>query len=747
MNAPERRDTPAPRTVAGPPATRALGAITPREDQAAPLAGGMPNALELLQSLRYRWRIAAGLGLLCAGLAVAATWWILPAAEYSTQALLHVAERQPRIIFDVAGDKDRANFSVYQQTQLTLLKSRMVLNAALRDPAVAALELDKRLPDPIAWLEKNIHANYRGEVLQIAMDGPEPDELAVVVNAVTDAYIEEVVNVEANQRRVGYETLQGLSQTYQDRLQEKKKQLKSQTEQLGANSETSVQFTQELAIERREMAKNELLQLEKELKRLQVTLALRRESPNRPAPTASAASGSVLEQQFLNDPILREYRDQYTEWSDRLRSYRKISRSASDPGIRQAEQALARLELARAARMETLRADLQQPGGAAGLDDTIALEQQIHLTEELAALAQSQVENLSRDSRDINHETWLLEELQSEIGQIDAAANKIGGELEALSVELDAPQRVTPYERAEQPRLQADKRPKLAAVAGAGTFGLVLFGVSMIEYRTRRVRSVDEVIRGLQLQLVGALPALPGRSWRPGGPTAKREAHWRSLLLESIDAMRALLLRAAATESVRTVMISSAVASEGKTSLASHLATSLARAGRRTLLVDCDLRKPDVHRLFDLVEGPGLSELLRGEADFDGAIQPSPVTDLWVLTAGHPDGRAIQALAYDSAGLLFGRLAEQFDFVIIDTAPVLLVADALLIGQYVDGAICSVMRDVSRVPKVQAANQRLKSVGIRVLGAVMTGIQGESYGTDYSYSVPAGGSTAARTAG
>ena len=100
----------------------------------------------------------------------------------------------------------------------------------------------------------------------------------------------------------------------------------------------------------------------------------------------------------------------------------------------------------------------------------------------------------------------------------------------------------------------------------------------------------------------------------------EKDRYWQNLLLESVDATRTMLVHAARTGSHRVVMITSAVGGEGKTSLSSYLATSLARSGLRTLLVDADLRSPSIHRLFDLPVAPGLSELLRGEVDLADAI-------------------------------------------------------------------------------------------------------------------------------
>src|SRR5205085_10752200 len=108
-------------------------------------------------------------------------------------------------------------------------------------------------------------------------------------------------------------------------------------------------------------------------------------------------------------------------------------------------------------------------------------------------------------------------------------------------------------------------------------------------------------------------------------------------VLESIDALRTLLLHEANTRSTRVVMVTSATAGEGKTTLASHLATSLARSGRKTLLLDGDLRRPTIHELFELPMQPGFSEILLGEIEVTEACQETNLDTLFVIPAGQWD--------------------------------------------------------------------------------------------------------------
>jgi capsular exopolysaccharide synthesis family protein len=168
-------------------------------------------------------------------------------------------------------------------------------------------------------------------------------------------------------------------------------------------------------------------------------------------------------------------------------------------------------------------------------------------------------------------------------------------------------------------------------------------------------------------------------------------------------------------------MVTSAVGGEGKTSLASQLAASLARGWKKTLLIDGDLRNPAAHRLFNVPLDPGFSEVLRGDAEINQAIKATSVSRLWLLPAGHWDAHAVQALAQEQVRTTFYALKQGYDFIIVDSSPVLPVADTLLLGQHADGVLFSVMRDVSRLPALHAAQQRLQNLGVRTLGAVVIG--------------------------
>ncbi len=329
-----------------------------------------------------------------------------------------------------------------------------------------------------------------------------------------------------------------------------------------------------------------------------------------------------------------------------------------------------------------------------------------------------------------------LETRRSELEEIQSLTRQMGYDLKQKEIELFAPQRITLIENAIAPS-SSDSARKMLGVACAGVFGFgaALGGVAFLEFQSRRLNSPREMQEGLGLQVLGRLPQMSGRLWRKMKDSKGGQSRLHGLLAESVDSIRATLIHTTLVDSPRVVLVTSADSREGKTTVASQLAASLARCGRRTLLVDGDLRNPAAHRVFELPQEPGLCELLRGQIDGEAAVHPTRSANLWVLPAGRSDVRSVQALSGEALAQAAAAWRDHFEFVIIDSAPVLKVADPLLLGQHVDTTILSVLRDVTQVPRVFEASERLRSVGINVLGAVVNGVD-ENIGSSHPMESP-----------
>jgi capsular exopolysaccharide synthesis family protein len=704
---------------------------------ALPATLAPPAKLEpiaLLKALRRRWPLALGAGLLCAAVAAGAAYALLPPAKYTARAIFHVNAVPPRILLNVR--EVYSDYGAYQRTQLALIKSRLVLNAALKGEKVTGLRCVARQADPIEWLEKELQVDFANgsEILRISMSSDEAEEPVVLVNAVTQAYQDEVVDVETKQRRERFDLLKETWNRYQENLREKRKEVKRLTELAGSDDKRTVASLHQHELDRLGRAEDELARVEAELRDLHVEYEVLEGEGDAAAATISRA---MIEDEIAQDSTIEVLDGRAARAQRSLDQVSRLARAGSDPSVQrlrnELEAARAAITAQRKKLYPVIAQQLQERMRGDARAKTAQLQKQIKILTKIKDALADDVRRLSDRSVKLTRDSVDLFSIQEEITNADSVAKTIGAEVEALNLELQAPPRIRLLENATLPRTKDETRPlKMALMVGFCAFAFALVGISFWEFRAGRIDSVDEVVHHLGMRVVGTLPALPDRS-RLGSLGDARNLRLRNLLIESVDAARTALLHVSRTEGVRVVMVASAVGGEGKTSLAGHLATSLARSGRRTLLIDGDLRRPSAHLLFDLPQGPGLSEVLRGAVNLADVAQPALADGLWMIPAGHCDGATIQALASVDLREMLDRLKEQFDFIVIDSSPVLPVADALLIGQHVDAALFSIMRDVSRLPKVQAAYERLSTLGIRLLGAIVTGTQGELYGNDYGY--------------
>ena len=202
-----------------------------------------------------------------------------------------------------------------------------------------------------------------------------------------------------------------------------------------------------------------------------------------------------------------------------------------------------------------------------------------------------------------------------------------------------------------------------------------------------------------------------------------------SIGIEAFRNLRTSLIWSDGGEALRTLVVTSAAPGEGKTMTAANLAVTLAYDGLRVLLVDCDIRRPRVHGLFQLPRAPGLMELLRASTDPDAppvqAIRNTPVARLSVLTCGALPVNASNLLSGTRMRVLLGELQEQFDIIVLDTPPVLATADASIVASLTDGVLLVVRAGTTDRNAAQRAYQQLANVGARVVGTVLNDPGGE----------------------
>jgi capsular exopolysaccharide synthesis family protein len=188
----------------------------------------------------------------------------------------------------------------------------------------------------------------------------------------------------------------------------------------------------------------------------------------------------------------------------------------------------------------------------------------------------------------------------------------------------------------------------------------------------------------------------------------------------------------------RAIMVSSAIASEGKTTLVINLALALADAGQRVVIVEADLRRPKVIRYLGLVGGVGLTNVLAGTAAFDDVVQRYGDDLLSVLAGGPTPPNPGELLASSHMRALVEKLRGQYDYVLVDAPPILPVADASGLAAHMDGVLLSIRYASTRKDQVRQAAATVERVGGTTLGVVLNIVppkagSAAAYGYGYSY--------------
>lgn len=233
---------------------------------------------------------------------------------------------------------------------------------------------------------------------------------------------------------------------------------------------------------------------------------------------------------------------------------------------------------------------------------------------------------------------------------------------------------------------------------------------------------------------MGGRESVAKASWNgatsAGGPVAWDDP--KSVAAEAYRILRTNLLFTNPDRPLKSVLVTSPTVGDGKSTVTANLAVSFAQAGRRVIVVNADLRRPSVHKLFRVPEGAGLTSVLVGQATLEEALRETDAPDVRLLTAGPTPPNPAELLESQRMRTVMRELEQHADIVLYDAPPVTVVADAGLLAPHVDGCILVVSLGVTQRDMARAAVEQLQRVGGRILGAVVNRI-GPSSGYYYYY--------------
>jgi tyrosine-protein kinase Etk/Wzc len=269
--------------------------------------------------------------------------------------------------------------------------------------------------------------------------------------------------------------------------------------------------------------------------------------------------------------------------------------------------------------------------------------------------------------------------------------------------------------------------------------GLLLsIGVAFfLEFIDDSLKTVEEVERTIRKPIYGIIPRIPETTLDDAGdpiPSQNLVTHHspKSPISEAFRTMRTNIHFADPDQTMATLLITSAGPSEGKSTIVANLAITIANTGRKTLLVDCDLRKPKLHTLFEHQRDSGLTTALAGGAPWQSVLKDTQVENLRLLTSGPIPPNPTEIVASQAMKDIIEDFKTEFDFILFDSPPVVAVTDAAILSTYTSGTLMVVELGRSRGSAVNRALDLLAKVNANLLGIVTNNIA-IGYKYDYGY--------------
>jgi tyrosine-protein kinase Etk/Wzc len=347
-------------------------------------------------------------------------------------------------------------------------------------------------------------------------------------------------------------------------------------------------------------------------------------------------------------------------------------------------------------------------------------------------------------------------ELQAQVQTVQQMSRQIQDELQrARMAEAVEGGQVEIVQLAASPGYQINTAKKKKVITGA-IVGLLLGCIVaiLVDGLNSSVRKRSDVERLLGIPSLAVIPRLPSANGAEGrvskvlpriGNGQKKSGksdtdlvtvfNARSPAAESFRTLRTNLMFSQASQALRMIVVTSASPGEGKTTTASNLAVSFAQQGMRVLLVDCDLRRSRLHRMFQLKREPGFSDLVLGYAEEDEVTHATSTTGLYVICSGKLPPNPAEMLGSEEARRKFTKLMEGYDLIVVDTPPLLAASDAAILATIANGVIVVLRAGSTENAAAQQSVEQLNAVGARIVGAVLNDpdTQVPKYGAYYKY--------------
>ncbi|MBN1788507.1 MAG: polysaccharide biosynthesis tyrosine autokinase [Sedimentisphaerales bacterium] len=673
---------------------------------------------------------------------VAAIIYIAKAVPtYTSTARLYIEQTGPRIITDYEGVMTQSKNYLY--TQGELIKSTPIIAKVVSDAEIRKLKTLKEQPvsfidnlkgkiglsdllietgeidNQVIYLKKiiDVKIGIKDDIIAVSCVSPYREEAAKIVNAVVDAYVD-------------YQTNQKKS-TVSEVLRILQKEKIERDKELDRNFEELLSFTREHGVVSLEKSHGNLLFArlsdlsnsfaEAQLETINAKAELEAVQKLGAEPIrikqyalAQPRTGVTIFASDRENELYLELKELKAELADAL-----LQCSEDHPTVKALKAKIGQTEQELSAMVEEF--------ARAYLDILkIGYESAQQKESELAV----SYEQERKAAQNLNVKATEYSILESKLEQSKRFCEILDDRIKELNVSEDAGAlNVSILEGARPADLATS--PKKARIMAVNLILGILFGIGFAvtrEWMDWRLRGTEEISALLAMPVLGTVPSMTGKKGKGKQAVAnngqKVQLEPKSSVAEAYRTIRTAVFFGVPKGQARTILVTSPAPSDGKTTMVSNLAISMAQAGQKTLIIDADFRKPMQHNVFGFTNETenGLSSVLTGQVSLEQAIRECPTDGLYLLTSGPDVPNPSELLNSEAFENLLKELTHHYDRIVVDSPPVTSVADSQILAAICDVTILVLRAEISTRKASEHAKEALVSVGAHVLGVVVNDV-------------------------
>jgi capsular exopolysaccharide synthesis family protein len=665
---------------------------------------GAPAANPLMMIWR-RKGILVSVVLLC--VAASAIWYLFSTQIFRSEARLFVQSDSAKAPLEVTTATGNSAQAGLLRAQCELIKSSTILASALASPELA----DPRTfsgGSRIEYMKQHLNATVGkdNDIITVSLDSPYPKEAQTILKAVVDSY----TSYYGKEKRARVSELEKWRNKTQQDLERKQQELLEFKKANHAQSFTG--DSNNLTLQKLSALQQALTQAHLETVNARSAYDSAKAKLNDPAQlhnfveylrSTGVSIGSDSNEQALRSQLLA----MEAQSEELKRRY-----MANHPSVRAAQ-----------ATVSSLRARIGEMDRGLADGYMVSLEQKITASKNREAELQKSFEEQNRAAMALNDKAADYEKIDADVKRLSNMVEKADMQM----IDLNATENVG------VPKVQVFDEPNVpsAPILPARNtmlfqglmIGLVLgcFAALVRDWTDQGLRSSEEIIETLGVPLLGSVPHMPG----PPNPMAqgrKVDLEPASDVAETYRTIRTAVFFGTPDRESRTILVTSPAPGDGKSTFASNLAIAMAQTGKRVLLVDADFRRPVQHRIFECRPGIGLSTVLAGHEPLEKTIQNTGIAGLDILPAGPLPGNPSEILNSQSFNEVLEELSVRYEHVVIDSPPVMAVADARILAAMCSVTVLVLRAQTSTRKAAMHARRALQSVGAAILGVVVNDV-------------------------